>query len=103
MNAHTWEERLLHHLSPEQRLGVALFAQVLRDARHRDYGSPVWTPPKSSWQGKENTCFHDARTWLLTQQAEVVWWLDLLGLPEGTYGHLLTAAGLVREETIYDR
>jgi hypothetical protein len=98
-NTHAWEERLLEHLTPEQRLGVALFAQTLRDACHPDYRGPAHAPlPKSSWQGKENTAFQAARVWLLTEREEVRWWLNLLNLPEVTYDRLIAAAGLREED-----
>lgn len=91
-------ECLPRRLSPEEHLGVQVLRQALWDAHHYDYTSPsVMRFPASSWQGRENQAFHEARAWFLTQEAEVRWWLDLLNLPATCYERLLAVAGLAEE------
>lgn len=93
-------ERMLRQMTPEQALGIEVLCQAIRDARHDDYTSAsVLRYPATSWQGRENKAHRDARTWFLTQEAEVRWWLDMLELPEWCYAELLATAGLTQEVT----
>lgn len=76
------DEALVLDLPPTHALVAAMLRYAVQDARSQAKAS------RYDRQRREK-----ARQWLL-DKAAVMYWLDLVGLPEATYNALLKDAGL---------